>query len=155
MAIKLKRNPESKIAAIVPEHPVFTNTDDIPWTEWVIEGTHFKLLHVQQETGGFTMLLKVDAGNESPVHGHVGAVEVYVVEGEFGYDEDRGGPGWYGYEPQGARHEPTSPDGCIMFAVVHGPLVGYDEEGNVAGVVDGAAMLEMAKEAGAHRHLVL
>jgi len=151
--MKLSRDPSSTLTAIKPLHPVFMDAEQIPWTPWAIEGTHFKLLHVQQETGGFSMLLKVDAGNESPVHGHIGAVEVYVVEGEFGYEEDRGKSGSYGYEPPGARHEPTSPNGCIMFAVAHGPIVGYEADGSVAGVIDGQAMFEMAEAGNAHTHL--
>lgn len=152
--MKFARDPSSTVTAITPESPVFTNTEQIPWTDWVIEGTHFKLLHLHKESGGFSMMLKVDPGNESPVHGHVGAVEVYVVEGEFGYGEDRGDAGYYGYEPPGARHEPTSPNGCLMFAVAHGPLVGYGPDGEVAGVIDGDAMFEMAKAGNAHHHLI-
>lgn len=151
--MKLVRHENSAISAIRPARPVFTDTRDIPWTPWVIEGTHFKLLRVNDLTGGFTMLLKVDPGNEAPVHGHIGAVEAFVIDGEFGYEDDRGGVGAYAFEPAGARHEPTSPNGSVMFAVVHGPLVGYDEAGNVAGVVDGAAMYELAKAAGVHGHL--
>lgn len=151
--MKLVRHENAEIAAIKPAKPVFFDTKALPWTPWVIEGTHFKLLRVDPLTGGFTMLLKVDPGNEAPVHGHIGAVEAYVVDGEFGYEEDRGGVGAYVFEPAGARHEPTSPDGAVMFAVIHGPLVGYDEHGNVAAVVDGAAMYELARAAGAHNHL--
>ncbi|MFZ5609839.1 MAG: 2,4'-dihydroxyacetophenone dioxygenase family protein [Pseudomonadota bacterium] len=151
--MKLHRTSDMAITAIKPKYPVFIDPDTLPWTDWVIEGTYFKLLHVHEESGGFSMMLKVDAGNEAPVHGHVGAVEVYVVEGEFGYDDDRGSAGFYGYEPAGARHEPTSPKGTIMFAIAHGPLVGYNPDGSIAGVVDGRAMYELAKANDAHRHL--
>ncbi len=143
----------SNVDAIKPKHPVFVDPDSIPWTDWVIEGTHFKLLHVHEVSGGFTMILKVDPGNDAPVHGHIGAVEVYVMEGEFGYDDDRGPTGYYGYEPPGARHEPTSPNGSIMFAVAHGPLVGYNPDGSVAAAIDGRAMYAMAKANNAHGHL--
>jgi anti-sigma factor ChrR (cupin superfamily) len=151
--MKLTRSNTKAIKAIKPRHAVFVNQNKIPWSDWVIEGTHFKLLHVHEESGGFTMMLKVDAGNEAPVHGHIGAVEVYVVEGEFGYEDDRGAAGWYSYEPAGVRHEPTSPKGTVMFAVVHGPLVGYNDDGSLAGVVDGRFMYNMAKANNAHGHL--
>ncbi|MBA4306861.1 MAG: hypothetical protein C0429_09010 [Sphingopyxis sp.] len=151
--MKLVRHKNTAIEAITPARPVFTDTGKIPWTPWVIDGTFFKLLRVNDLTGGFSMLLKVDPDNESPVHGHLGAVEAFVIEGEFGYDDDRGAIGAYAYEPAGARHEPTSPGGTVMFAVVHGPLIGYDEAGNVAGVIDGAAMWELAKAGHAHMHL--
>lgn len=151
--MKLQSTADSVIEATEPKHPVFTDANVIPWTEWVIEGTHFKLLHLQQESGGFSMMLKVDAGNEAPIHEHIGAVETFVIEGEFGYGDDRGRTGCYAYEPAGIRHEPTSPTGTIMFAVAHGPLVGYNPDGSIAAVIDGRAMYNMAKANNAHGHL--
>jgi len=133
--------------------PAFFNAADLPWTPWVIEGTHFKLLNIDKKTGGYTILLKVDAGNDAPVHGHLGAVEGYVIEGEFGYDDDRGAAGSYFYEEALTRHQPDSPGGTVMFAIAYAPIVGYDEEGNVAGVVDARVMYEMAAAAGAADHL--
>ena len=38
-------------------------------------------------------------------------------------------------------HEPVSPQGCIMFAVSHGPLGGCDAQGQVNAVVDCRTML--------------
>jgi len=144
---------QSSLKAIKPKNAVFVDTGIIPWTDWVMEGTYFKLLHVHPESGGFTMILKVDPDIPAPVHGHIGTVEVYVTKGEFGYEDDRGSVGWYGYEAAGARHEPTSPGGTEMFAIAHGPIAGYDPEGNVAAVVDGRALYEMAKANNAHTHL--
>lgn len=146
-------NIKTIVTTNTPKHPVFYDIAAIPWTDWVIEGTHFKLLRVLEETGGFTMMLKVDAGCEAPIHGHIASSEVYVIEGEFGYDDDRGAEGWYGYEPAGARHEPTSPNGALMFAISYGPLVGYNADGSVAAVVDGRALYELAKANNAHGHL--
>lgn len=150
---QLTRTGQSAITAIKPNHPVFFDPKTIPWLPWVMEGTHYKLLNVDKKSGGFTMLLKVDPSNSAPVHGHLGAVEAYVIEGEFGYDDDRGGVGTYIYEPAGAIHEPTAPEGVIMFAIAHGPLVGYNDDGTIAGVVDGRTMLEMATAGGAAGHI--
>ncbi len=99
------------------------------------------------------MLLKVDAGNDAPVHGHLGAVEAYVVDGEFGYGDDRGGAGSYVYEAAGSIHQPTSPNGSIMFAIVHGSIVGYNDEGGVDGIVDGESMLKLARQHNVADHL--
>jgi len=151
--MKLKNVDSSIVSAVKPEHPVFIDPATIPWTPWVIEGTFFKLMHVQEESGGFTMFLKVEAGNEAPVHNHVGAIEVYVMEGAFSYEDDRGEAGYYGYEAAGAVHMPESPGGTIMFAVAHGPLSGFNPDGSVAGIVDGRALYEMAKANNAHKHL--
>lgn len=136
-----------------PARPAFFDTHTLPWTPWVMDGTHFKLLNVDFKTGGFSMLLKVDPDNDAPVHGHLGAVEAFVIEGGFGYEEDAGGPGSYVYESAGSIHQPTSPTGAVMFAIVHGPLVGYSEEGSVEGFVDAETMLAMARENKAADHL--
>jgi 2,4'-dihydroxyacetophenone dioxygenase len=143
----------TKLETLLQVRPAFFNAADLPWTPWVMEGTHFKLLNIDKKTGGYTILLKVDAGNDAPVHGHLGAVEGYVLEGEFGYDDDRGGAGSYFYEEALTRHQPDSPRGTIMFAIAYGPIVGYDEEGNIEGVVDARVMYEMAHAAGAADHL--
>ncbi len=152
-AAQLERTGKGVLKSVKPKFPAFFDPSTLPWSPWVMVGTHFKLLNIDRKSGGFTMLLKVDAGNEAPVHGHPGAVEAYIVEGEFGYEDDRGGVGTYVYEESGAIHEPTSPDGVIMFAVAHGPLVGYNDDGTVAGVVDAKLMYEMALAAGAADHI--
>jgi anti-sigma factor ChrR (cupin superfamily) len=149
----LARSEKMTVKPLVPSRPAFFDSNTLPWKPWVMEGTHFKLLNIDKKTGGFTMLLKVDPGNEAPVHGHLGAVEAYVLSGEFGYDRDRGGGGAYVYEEAASVHMPDSPGGTVMFAVVHGPLVGYNDDGSIAGIVDGKAMYELAKQHGVANHL--
>ena len=141
------------VAIKKPLRPAFFNTNNLPWLPWVMDGTHFKLLNIDQKTGGFTLLLKVDPDNDAPIHGHLGAVEAFVIDGEFGYDNDRGGVGSYVFEAAGSIHQPTSPGGSTMFAVIHGPLTGYADDGSVAAIIDGETMLTMAREGGAADHL--
>ena len=132
----------------------FLNLDGIPWTPWVMADTWFKLLAVNTVTGGFSMMLKVGPDNVAPVHGHVGSVEGMILDGGFAYDDDWGHAGDYVYEPAGINHKPrTGPDGMVMFAIAHGPLVGYAEDGAVAGVVDERMMFDMAEAAGCTGHL--
>jgi anti-sigma factor ChrR (cupin superfamily) len=152
-AAKLAEREKIALKPLKPSRPAFFDTSKLPWVPWVMDGTHFKLLNIDQKTGGFTLMLKVDPGNEAPVHGHIGAVEAYVLSGGFAYDEDGGGEGFYVYEAAGARHMPDSPQGSIMFAVVHGPLVGYNEDGTVAAIVDAKMMYEMAAAHGVAGHL--
>jgi len=133
----------------------FIDANAIPWTPWVMEGTHFKLLAVNELNGGFTMLLKVDPGTKAPVHAHLGSAEAFLLEGGFYYDaNDRGQAGCYTYEAGGAVHEPVSPQGCIMFAVSHGPLGGCDEQGQVNAVVDCRTMLALAEASGTADHVI-
>ena len=147
--------PTREIKETIHKHSVFFDPETLPWTEWVMPGTYFKLLNVNEASGGFTMILKVDADNEAPIHHHIGAVEVYIIDGEFGYGKDGGGKGHYSYEPGGSMHTPTSPDGTIMFAIAYGPIVGYNEDGSLALVVDKDLMYQMASENNAAGHITI
>jgi len=150
--VQLQRE-ETVIKATIPKYPVFFKPETIPWTEWAMPGTWFKLLYLNDTQGSFTILLKVDPDNEAPIHRHTAAVEAYVIEGEFGYGNDRGGVGSYAYEPSGATHEPTSPGGVIMFAIIHGPILGYNPDGSIAGVIDNDFMYDAAMANNAAGHI--
>ena len=131
----------------------FFDPGTIPWTPWAMPGTDFKLLNVDETSGAFTFLLKVDPGIVAPVHKHIGLAEAFLLEGEFGYGDDRGSAGWYTRELGGVIHKPDSPRGVTMFAVAHGPIVGYNEDGSIAGVVDVEWMYAAAAANGAAGHL--
>lgn len=133
----------------------FIKLDAIPWTPWVMEGTHFKLLAINELSGGFSMLLKVDPGVQAPVHAHLGSAEAYLVEGGFYYEaDDPGCAGDYTYERGGSVHQPVSHEGCVMFAVTHGPLAGCNPDGSVSAVVDCRLMLKLAEASGTADHVV-
>ncbi|NOZ64889.1 MAG: hypothetical protein GXP00_00040 [Alphaproteobacteria bacterium] len=147
---------KNSVKANTPHRPAFFDPGTLPWADWVMPGTYFKLLNINELTGGFTMLLKVDPDVTAPVHHHIGGIEAYVVEGEFGYGEDdRGGVGSYVLEAGGSIHEPSSPEGVIMFAVVHGPLVGYNEDGSIAAVIDGRFMYDLAGQNNVADHITV
>ncbi len=150
---KLGTVGEGAVKISAHDRPAFMDPEKLPWTPWVMEGTHYKLMTVDARSGGFTMFLKVDPGTVAPAHGHVGAVEGVILEGGFAYDDDAGSKGDYICEHAGAIHKPVSPEGCIMFAIAHGPLVGYNEDGSIAAVVDAKFMLEMARAAGVADHI--
>jgi 2,4'-dihydroxyacetophenone dioxygenase len=136
-------------------HRDFIDVAALPWTPWVMEGTHFKLLAINELTGGFTMLLKVDPGVQAPVHAHLGTAEAYLVEGGFYYEADQPGhAGCYTYERGGSVHQPVSPQGCVMFAITHAPLAGCHPDGSIAAVVDCHLMLQLAQQAGVASHVV-
>jgi len=138
-----------------PHRRAFFDPDTLTWEEWVLPGTYFKLLNINELTGGFTMLLKVDPDMVVPPHHHIGGIEAFVIEGEFGYGDDRGGVGSYVLEAGGSIHRPDSPGGTIMFAVIHGPLVGYHEDGSIAVVVDGRFMYDLAVQHNVAGHITV
>jgi quercetin dioxygenase-like cupin family protein len=112
--------------------------NDLPWVDWAMPGSKFKLLHADPKTGFFTLMIKFEKGVTAPVHRHIGTVEGYMLEGGFHYADDpsiRFTAGSYLFEADGAVHQPVSPDGALMFAVFHGPVEGLDEAGNVTGRV--------------------
>jgi 2,4'-dihydroxyacetophenone dioxygenase len=144
--MEFKPNTKSKSA--------FFDPASLPWTDWVMPGTWFKLLSINVTTGGFSLILKVEPSNEAPLHGHFGAVEGIILEGGFSYGNDIGRAGHYVYEGAGISHEPnTHADGMIMFAVIHGPLGGYNPDGTVAGVIDARLMYDLAVAGGAADHI--
>ncbi|NMG50390.1 hypothetical protein GO613_20045 [Azoarcus communis] len=134
---------------ITRPYPRFQKLDPIPWKPWVMEGVMYKLLSVNRRTGGFTCMLKVLPGVEAPVHHHLGAIEVMVLEGDICYEEaDIGRPGDYMFEPAGDIHQPRTASGCVLFCVFEGPIAGLAPDGSVAGIVDYKVMLEMAERDG-------
>jgi len=58
-------------------------------------------------------------------------------------------------EAGGSIHEPSSPEGVIMFAIVHGPLVGYNEDGSIAAVIDGRFMYDLAVHNNVAAHIAV
>lgn len=135
------------------DRAAFIDPETLPWTPWVMDGTYYKLMTVDVRSGGFTLFLKVDPGTDAPAHGHLGGVEGVILEGGFAYEDDAGSQGDYICEHAASIHAPVSPQGCIMFAILHGPLVGYNEDGTIAAVIDAKMMYEMAVGAGVADHI--
>jgi hypothetical protein len=155
MSALLKKSDTTSVVVTNSSRPAFFDPTPIPWTDWVMDGTWFKLMNVNPITGGFSMILKVNGNNTAPVHGHIGAFEGIILEGGFGYGDDRGRPGWYAYEGAGIVHQPDSdPDGFTMFAVLHGGIAGYHDDGSCAALVDAKLMWDMAAANNAVSHLV-
>ncbi|PCI34429.1 MAG: hypothetical protein COB54_01180 [Alphaproteobacteria bacterium] len=147
---------DNNVKANTPHRPAFFDANNLPWSDWVMDGTYFKLLNINELTGGFTMMLKVDPEVTAPVHHHIGGIEAFIIEGEFGYgDDDRGGVGSYVLEAGGSIHQPDSPGGVIMFAIAHGPLVGYNEDGSIGVVVDARLMYGLAQQNNAASHITI
>lgn len=152
----LKATPPASAAhaRITLPYPHFQRLESYPWKPWVMPGVAYKLLSINRRSGGFTCLLKVEPGTEAPVHHHLGAIEVIVLEGDIYYERnDIGRPGDYMYEPAGDIHQPRSDGGCVLFCVFEGAIAGLGEDGNIVGILDSRSMLEMATRDGAAQHV--
>jgi 2,4'-dihydroxyacetophenone dioxygenase len=115
------------------------HTNELAWLPWAMDGAYFKLLHADPVSGRFGLLIKMDAGVVAPMHRHVGAVEGIVLEGGFHYldnPEIRFEKGSYLLENDGAVHQPSSPQGALMFAVFHGAVEGLNRKGEAAITLD-------------------
>ena len=135
----------------------FIDPEQIPWTDWLMPGTRFKLLYCNLVTGSFTVILQVDAGSVAPPHWHIGNVQAYIIDGGFYYEEDdMGETGMYTCEVAGAVHSPTSPQGTTMFAMVDGPIAGYAPEGELGAIADARLhyYIAAANDAVGHTQLV-
>lgn len=139
---------EPKVNALITlPYPKFHKMDaELDWNPWVMDGVEYKLVSVDPRTNGFSIFLRVAPNTVAPVHRHMGAIELLMLEGDLTYDGiDVGRAGDYMYEPAGDTHRPMSKSGCILFAVFSGPIAALDDDGNIAGIVDGNAMLAMAR----------
>jgi anti-sigma factor ChrR (cupin superfamily) len=129
------------------------DTATIPWTEFPFPGTRFKLLNINDHNDALTMILRVDRGVQTPIHKHLGAVEVYTIEGNWSYQEGEVGAGGYSYEPNGVIHQPASDTDLEMFIVAHGPVLNLTDDGDIAGIIDNDVLYDLAKANNAIGHL--
>ncbi|MCG8441303.1 MAG: 2,4'-dihydroxyacetophenone dioxygenase family protein [Caulobacterales bacterium] len=135
---------------------VMINTGPIPWSPFPLEGTFFKLLHLDDDQGKASFLLKVPAGEAAAVHKHLAAVEAFVVQGGFSYPgEGSVAVGDYVYEPGGMVHEPRAEgeEDLILFVVAQGPVQGVNEDGTPGGLIDNDLMYQFAVNGGAAGHV--
>jgi 2,4'-dihydroxyacetophenone dioxygenase len=146
---------DSKISMAYPDGSVIVRAKELPWTDWGMPGTKFKLLHCDDASGLLVIMLKVDAGTVAGVHKHFGAAHAYILEGGFGYEHGEAFTGDYLVEAGGITHQPfTGPNGLVLLGFMFGPIGGMDEAGQLAGVLDIDWRYNAAKANGAADHIV-
>jgi len=150
---------EAMLAEHMPEIPPakFVKVADIPWTSFpgFEHCAKFKLLRIDPETLGHTMLFRYRTG-VGP-HRHLSSVEILTL-GKKGWryeGEGTAGGGDYTYEYAGATHVAiTEEDDWIdAFIVSKGPLQMLNEDGSPGLVVDAMAYYAAAKANNAVGHL--
>ncbi|MEV6136690.1 cupin domain-containing protein [Nocardia sp. NPDC051990] len=131
------------------------NLDNIAWTPFPMPGTAFKLLNINETSGATTILLYVSEGAQAPLHRHLGAAEAYNIFGNWAYEGEAEpiGPNCYVYEPAGVVHLPKQENESLMFGIFHGPIVGYNDDGSVAGVITADLLWDLAAANDAIAHL--
>lgn len=138
-----------------PDGSLIVRAKGIPWTPWGMPGTQFKLLHCDDAQSLLVILLKVEPGTIAGVHKHFGAAHAYILEGGFGYEHGEVFEGDYLVEAGGITHQPfTGPKGLVLLGFMFGPIGGFDDAGNLAGVLDIDWHYQTAKANGAAGHIV-
>jgi quercetin dioxygenase-like cupin family protein len=70
---------------------------------------------VGDEVAVATSLVRYAPDSRFPAHEHALGEEYLVLEGEFGDENGRYGPGTYVRNPPGSRHAPFSEPGCVIW----------------------------------------
>ncbi len=132
------------------------NVNTLEWVNFPLPGTQFKLLHLDDNAGRASFLLRVPAGCYTDPHRHLASVEAYVIQGGFSYPgEGTVVAGDYVWEPGGVNHTPGAEgdEDLILFVVAHGPVQGVNEDGSPGGLIDNDLMYEFAKAGNQHHHI--
>lgn len=126
----------------------------VPWTPWALPGTWFKLLDYDRNRSYTVILLRIDPDAPETVHKHIGAANAFILQGGFSYEHGTIREGDFMCEAGGVIHTPRiHPDGCTLLGFMYGCVAGYDDEGNLAGIVDVDWMIDQAKANDAFGHL--
>jgi mannose-6-phosphate isomerase-like protein (cupin superfamily) len=106
---------------------VVADSEKMPWKPFehpkLPKGTLVKLLRTEDDTGGATLLFKVDKGFHEDKHKHPSDCDWMILEGKMidkqGNENKRG---TYVFVPAGVEHGPYSaPEGAILFLHFYGP----------------------------------
>lgn len=68
-------------------------------------------------TGASTTLMRIEPGAYAPPHAHDQLEEILVLDGDFGDEEHRYGPGQYCLRAAGALHTAHSKNGCTVLLI--------------------------------------
>ena len=132
----------------LPQDRLLTvNENDIPLlTDLLVPGFSIKPLLVDKELGMTVTIGYGKPGTKVPAHYHTGAVHGFTLKGSWYYDEypdQLQTPGSYLYEPAGSVHAlsvpETNTEDTVVFFVLFGANIGFDEQGNIAGILDAVA----------------
>lgn len=123
---------------------VLEKTSELPWHS-LGKGAFFKLLRYSEETGVFSIILRIDKGGMFQSHRHLGAAEFLMTKGRMKYVNGVAEAGDWGFEALGAVHEATSVDeDSELLFIGYGPLIFVDENGEDEKILDGKLLQSVA-----------
>lgn len=104
---------------------VFCNAADLAWepAKGYSEGALAKVLREGNDSGGWTILLKLPSGWHMPSHSHRATEQHYVLEGEYEIEGRVLGKGSYQLIPKDTYHGPIfTLTGVTLLVVWDGDL---------------------------------
>lgn len=128
------------------------NTSDVPVLRNSLgPGIDVQPLFIDQEQGIWVIKAFFAPGVTLPRHFHTGQVFAYTLKGQWNYAEFPDQPqtaGSFLYEPGSSVHQfqtpATNTEVTEAFFVVFGANVNFDDQGNFAGMLDAATILQLA-----------
>jgi 2,4'-dihydroxyacetophenone dioxygenase len=134
---------------------VVVHADELPWTDWAMEGLRFKLLSINRRSGMFAVMMEISPNVVTDLHHHFGDAHIFVTRGGYAYEHDRIGLGEHNVEIGSIAHQPFFDEqGGEVLVYFHGGISGVDENGKPTGeYVSADWMYEAAKANGAADHL--
>lgn len=92
-------------------------TNDMQWTPSPSRTVWRKRVHLvgPPESGQVTSVVRYEPEAEFPAHDHPQGEEILVLQGVFSDEHGDWPVGTYLLNPEGFRHAPSSPDGCVLF----------------------------------------
>lgn len=128
---------------------VLLNRDDLPWVEF--GETLLQVLQVDLNQGFWVTRSRLKPDIRIATHYHTGPVLAITFSGSWYYEENPDEvnvAGSYLFEPAHSRHTLISgPEGSEVVFVMTGANINVDENNNITGIVDGAAVLAAYREA--------
>lgn len=85
------------------------------WEEHPVQGIKFVRLHEDPVKRIFSYLLRCEPGLKFPIHRHVKAEEIFMLEGDLVDNGQVYGPGDYLYSAAETIHAPETKEGCLFF----------------------------------------
>jgi anti-sigma factor ChrR (cupin superfamily) len=138
--------PLPPFAAPVGEAATRVQAGALPWLR-LSEGVDAKVLHIGEERGNWTALVRLKSGTGLPRRRQLSATELYVVKGTgnhpqagaFAADD-------YVFEAAGGIcDEVTADEEVLFFMVSHGPWAFVDADGSVRQILDAGALKRMSQ----------
>jgi len=94
---------------------VVVDTDAIAWNRTSIPGVYHKALYQQAGFSDVTRLERWEPGADLGIQTYGQGAELFVLDGEFVDEEGIYCRGCWLRLPVGAKHHPTSPNGCTLY----------------------------------------